>query len=196
MNRKLVLVGIGVAVLLVTGYLASPYWAIRQMQSAANGGEGDRLSAYVDFPAVRESVKTQVQAALVRKAAEEGKDNPFAALGMMLVSGMANAMVDNLITAEGLAGMIRAGKAEKPAMAAQGPAGRTPEPESSKAQEPVVRRHYEGLGYFHVDMSEPGKEAPALSLVLKRDGLFSWKLVAVRLPFLAQDTAQPGRNKP
>jgi Protein of unknown function (DUF2939) len=83
------------------------------MQSAARAGEGDRLAGYVDFPAVRESVKSQMQAMMLRKMqSDEMKFNPFAGLGMMLAGNIVNMAVDGMVTSDNLASMINSGKAK------------------------------------------------------------------------------------
>jgi Protein of unknown function (DUF2939) len=53
-----------VALLLLYG--ASPYFSFWRFTVALNSRNGARLSAYVDFPAVRESLKQQFRAALHR----------------------------------------------------------------------------------------------------------------------------------
>jgi hypothetical protein len=58
-RRRLGLVVALVLVLVGALYYGSPYWTVWRMQTPAEAGEGDRLARYVDFPAVRESVRSQ-----------------------------------------------------------------------------------------------------------------------------------------
>lgn len=63
------LIGLAVAALLVGGgaYAGSPYLAASNLKDAAISGDADQLESQVDFPAVRESLKSQISAALTQK---------------------------------------------------------------------------------------------------------------------------------
>jgi len=176
-----------VAVLSVGGaYYGSPYWAVYQMQAAAKAREGDRLAVYVDFPAVRESLKSQLQAMMLKRMqSQEVKDSPFAAMGMMLAGGMLNLLVDQMITPESVAIMIDRGKAKTAAGEAIPAASDNSSVDSGKS--PRVERRYEGMSVFKVELHDPQTDAPALTLVLNREGWFGWKLKAIRLESLAGD---------
>jgi hypothetical protein len=52
-----------VVILFGAAYLGSPFWAARQFRNAALSADVDRLDAAVDFPAVRESLKSQLSVA-------------------------------------------------------------------------------------------------------------------------------------
>lgn len=184
MSKRAVAITLVVGLCVAAAYYVSPYWAMQQIQAAAKAGEGDRLATYVDFPAVRESIKSQMQASLTKQMqGAEMKDNPFAAMGMMLAGGMLGMMVDNMITPDSVASMINSGKAKRTHPVAT-PAKN--EDQSSKSEElPRIDRHYEGLSVFKVEMHEPKTDALMLTLVLGRDGWFGWKLKAIRIEGLS-----------
>src|SRR5262249_39440932 len=101
------------AVLVLAGvYFGSPYLAARSLKQAAVSGDADRLDAAVDFPAVRESLKSQMSAALMKKMAAdpEMKGNPLAGLGMMLMPAIIDKAVDAYVTSDGLAALVRGAK--------------------------------------------------------------------------------------
>ena len=186
MNKRLLLGVFAIAVLVGGYYYASPYWVLHRMQSAARAGEGDRLAAFVDFPAVRESVKSQVMASMAKSMENETKkDNPFAAFGMMLAGTMANSMVDAMVTPDAIVIMVNKGTATQAAGPKQ-PEALPPAPDSATATKPLPRvvRHYEGLDVFHVELQDPDTKQPMLQLVMNREGWFGWKLKAVRMPAL------------
>jgi hypothetical protein len=203
-KRTLSLVGIAIALLFIGGYYGSPYWALHQMQSAGRAGEGDRLATYVDFPAVRESLKSQMQAMmLTRLQGDSLKDNPFAALGMALAGSMVNTMVEGMVTPESLANMVSSGKA-KP----EPDKGTVPVPVEDStsgkatAPRPRVERRYEGMDVFHVEMHDPETDKLMLTLVLNREGWFGWKLKSLRMPALTESfvarvdpDAEPARRR-
>ncbi|MEP6784526.1 MAG: DUF2939 domain-containing protein [Sphingomonadales bacterium] len=47
---------------ILIAYFASPYWAASSLESAIKSGNAARMEAAVDFPAVRESLKAQLNA--------------------------------------------------------------------------------------------------------------------------------------
>ena len=56
-----------VAALFGVAYVGSPFWAARQFKNAALSADVDGLDVAVDFPAVRESLKSQMTVALTAK---------------------------------------------------------------------------------------------------------------------------------
>src|ERR1700730_6028121 len=105
-----------VALLLLYG--ASPYFSFWRFTVALNSRNGARLAAYVDFPAVRESLKQQFRAALHRSQNnDQTKHKKFArlltALGPSLSDRLADALVDTYITPIGLADLIANPQAAK-----------------------------------------------------------------------------------
>lgn len=170
---------LGVAVIAV--YFASPYWTLYQIRSAAAAGEGDRVAAYVDFPAVRSSVKSQLALAMTKRMESKGKDNALAPLGQAFALRMMDGLVDAMVSPEGVAGMIRSGKPPRPTLDAK---AATVTASTVERREPKVRRGYEGLDTFHAALVDPETNENTLTAVLSRQGAFSWKLTAVRIPGL------------
>ena len=65
MNKKLIGALIAIVVV-ICGYLyASPYLAINNIKKAAEAGDTEKLSTYIDYPSVRESLKSQVKASVM-----------------------------------------------------------------------------------------------------------------------------------
>lgn len=58
---------------------ASPYLFLRALQGAVLEGDRARLERLVDFPRVREGLKAQVQARLLREMGQEVAQNPWPA---------------------------------------------------------------------------------------------------------------------
>ena len=89
----------GAAIFLVAAYVfALPYITVHQIRQAVKARDSVALSEHIDFPSVRLSLKDQLNAALMGKIqSDEMKDNPFAALGMML----AGPLVDKMLEAYG-----------------------------------------------------------------------------------------------
>jgi hypothetical protein len=182
---------IGLALLLVVAaaswYFASPAWTLRQMATAAEAGDAERLGAYVDFPAVRESTKSQLKAQLVGEMAGRNTQG-FEALGAMIAMQMIDPMVDAIVTPEAMkTAFARRGKTD----AAPGvPSGGAPSGASSAASggrspfsvpenAEIVR---EGLDRFTLrDKTRPDGGG----LLFERRGL-GWRLIRVEMPDLNQ----------
>jgi len=181
--RKTVIFAAVLAVAAVAAYVASPYWTLHQIRSAAAAGQGDRVAAYVDFPAMRESLKAQFVQAMATRMESKGKDGQFAALGQAFAMQMVNGLVDAMITPEAVAAMIGSGKAPRPNLEAKP----QPNPANVNARrEPKIRHSFESLSTFHATLVDPDTNEDLLTAVLTREGAFTWKLTAVRMPALVK----------
>src|SRR5579862_4994538 len=90
--------------LFTTAYFGSAYLAASRFKDAAISADPDRLDAAVDFPAVRESLKSQLSAAMMRKFQTDPhlNGNPLAGLGMMLGPVIVDKAVDAYVTPDGI----------------------------------------------------------------------------------------------
>lgn len=164
MKRKLWL---GVAALLaVAGLYATPFIAVQQMRAAARAHDGPALAAWVDFPAVRESLKLGLRAKLVG-----GQATPANVMGAAVAGALLGPMVDALITPDSLARVLQG---QPPAQAAQ--ARDTAVPAQVETQ-----MGYESPSRFVFAIKPQGSDDDPVELVLRRDGLWGWKLAGLRL---------------
>ncbi|MCM8731425.1 DUF2939 domain-containing protein [Hephaestia sp. GCM10023244] len=173
MRKRWILGGGALALAFAVAYLGSPFLAIRDLKAAALSGEADRIEKKVDFPAVRESFKSQANAAMIAnmKNDPEMADNPFAGLGIMLAPVIVDKMVDAYVTPDGLAAIIKNGRLAEPGA------------ESDKRAENIeYSSHYTDLDRFRVDIRSKEVEKTPVGLLFERRGLFSWKLVRLYLP--------------
>jgi hypothetical protein len=168
-------VGIAIAALLMFGavYFGSPYVAARQLKQAAISGDADKLDAAVDFPAVRESLKPQLSAALMRKLHDDRdiRDNPLAGIGALLVPTVVDRMVDAFVTPDGLAALVRGNRPSE--MKDQPP-----------AENPSIRYDYEWISVdrFRVRLTNTQTQQKGAAFLFERRGLANWKLVKLELP--------------
>lgn len=141
---------------------ASPYLFLRDLQGAVLEGDRARLERLVDFPRVREGLKAQVQARLLREMGQEVAQNPLAGLAYLFVAGMVDPLVDALVSPEGLAALgTGMGPGEAPKEAVKG-----------------WRLAYQDFRTAYVYHPED----PRSRLYLERQGLFGWKVVRMELP--------------
>lgn len=48
-------------IILLGGFIASPYWVLYQLRQAFEQNQPEKISQYIDFPAVKASLKPQIQ---------------------------------------------------------------------------------------------------------------------------------------
>ena len=185
-NRILIGVGAGlVLALLVAGYLASPVFALHGLTAAAKAGDRDQLERRVDFPAVRESLKAQMKAAMARKIAADAelRDNPFAAFGQMLLVGVVDKAVDAFATPDAIATMVATNEAPE-TVSTEPQAKRAPPPPEkvkAKSDNTKVDYAYQDLNHFRATYVDK-RDGERFGLLLERRGVFAWKLVRIDLP--------------
>lgn len=188
-----------VVVIALIGYgYASPYVALDRLKRAADARDAATVNQYVDFPALRESLKQQVTALLARRLDVHSNGNPLAALGAMIGVALIGPLVDSYATPDGVAALLngippRGEPGEHPppppstpqtADAAPTQPPQPPPPAAkdtpSPPQPPQTTAGYRGLNEFVVTYQH-GVGDTRYSAILHREGLFSWKLAAVDL---------------
>jgi hypothetical protein len=160
--RKIIVAVLIVLIAAGAWWYASPIWTLRAMQNAAKAHDAARLSGYVDYPALREDLKGDLGAYVMRESAGAPQDGG-AKLGAAIALAFLGPVVDAIVTPQGVAAMFaQQGKDAKAVPVTTG-------------DHPVIER--DGLDSFRVH----GEDASKGSLVFRRAGL-GWKLVGVDLP--------------
>jgi len=174
MQAKNTVIAAVAAAVAVAGVLyASPYVTLYRISQAVERKDAAAVSSYVDFPALRQSVKAQALARLQPHDPARQDDNPLAGFGRMLASGLVEQMVQALVSPNGVMLMLEKGKPGKPADVAA--AGVGIDPGSARP-----RRDY-ALDYqdwSHVFVHPKGEQG---GFVFERRNLVGWKLVGVRM---------------
>lgn len=93
------------AIIAVAAFWASPYWAISGFAKAAQAGDADLLSDYIDLDRLKQSVKSQVMAHMQSEL--DAQEGGFAAIGAALGTIVIDKSVDQLITPELFAKMLK-----------------------------------------------------------------------------------------
>ena len=201
--RPLIVTLIVIVLIAALGFAyASPYIALNNLKRAADARDAQTVNQYVDFPALRESLKQQVTGLLTRRLDSHGNGNPLAAIGAMIGVALIGPLVDAYATPDGVAALLngmppRGEPGERP------PAATAPAPASagggnnansgttgsttgngaaSKAppQPPQTTAGYRGLNEFAVTYQHGAGDA-RYSAIFLREGVFRWKLAAVNL---------------
>ena len=171
MNRSSTRKRLWGAVIVVAGAVlialfVSPFLAAQGLIRAARAGDAAQLERRVELNA---------RATMEIRQRAKG-DAGLTALGMLLAPSLVDGAVDNLVTPQAVAAMVRS--AEKPE-----PERPAPSPDTPAA--PKDRLHqswaYRGLTTFAVTLTREDRPDDALVLLMSRRGPFSWKLSGVDL---------------
>lgn len=166
---------VAAAALIATAY-ASPYYALHQIKAALAERNAEALAEHVDFPALRASVKTQLEAGMARSiAATAGSDNPLAALGQSIASAMLGKMVDTMVSPAGVVALVN-----KSAISPQADANTNADTPADGAQKKAeYSAGYAGVNTFVVRAKNGNAQDGAL--VLLRHGVWGWKLSSIEI---------------
>ena len=164
----------GVILVLIVGYVAAgPYLTVSEIKTGIVEKDSEKLSENIEFPTLRQNMKEQFNAAMMKNAATELKNNPFAALAAGLATKMVDGIVDSFVTPSGLAALMEGKKPSK-----GGNVGNTPSPKKNDLFK-NARYSYDSISKFSIWV--PNDKGEETRFVLKRDG-FSWKLVNLVVP--------------
>ncbi len=167
--------------LFAAAYFGSPYYATTRFKDAAMSADADRLDESVDFPAVRENLKSQLSAAMMRTLQNDAsmKNNPFAALGMMMAPAIVDKAVDAYVTPEGISALVK---------------GRKPGEPRSKEMSRDIGFTYEwvSMDRFRVRTENEKTKQEGPAVLFERRGLFTWRLIRFVLPSTIFDDRRAG----
>ena len=173
------IVVLGVIAFLVA-YFATPILTVNAIVAAAKAGDDAALERNIDFPAFRDSLKDELTTRLMAEANADPdvRSSGLGGLGMMLAPMLVSGAVDALVTAPTIAAMVRTADTPDPTDPAQ---ATTPEPE---AEDQDIRQSYgyRDLNTFVLTLTDPNQPDQPLKLLLKRQGVFGWKLSGIDLP--------------
>ena len=173
-------------------YLGSPYYTVYRLVQAARAGDAKTVSSFVDFPAVRSSLKPQLQGYL---ADEIGRENAkphsiWDRLGLALAPYLVGTSVDLLVTPQNVAAMIRTGRPPH----ISNPVGTQPRLDDDKGPGDSRALHlgYVGddLDQFHAEVASRANAHARVDLRLLRRGFFTWRVVSLDLPALHKTVSE------
>lgn len=178
--KKFLYLAIGLIIIIAIYLYASPYLALNSIKKAAQAGDADTLSEYIDFPSVKQGLKDQINAQIMKEVTKEDTDG-FEALGAMLATAMINPIVDSIVTPEGVAMMVQG---QKPDL--DGDVVQQTTDEQSDETELDYKTKYITYKSFKVSLSDPD-DGNAVDIIMRRDGL-SWKVNRINLPLDFDDS--------
>lgn len=163
-----------------TWFYFTPHLAAREMWSAAQAKDSVRLASHIDLPAVRESVKAGLQARISTPAPDEdAQTGVLRSFGASVAGALMTPMIDALVTPEGIARVM---KGDRPRLLKTAPSTPSTSPSGASGPDTETTMAYEDFDHFLIEVRRQGSETEPVGLVLQRQGLFRWKLSALRLP--------------
>src|SRR4051794_7423926 len=96
---------LAIAALLLTVvgiFIASPFYSAYSLFQGVEQRDLEAVKNGIDFPALRESLKEQLNARMADTVSNETKGNVFAALGGMFAGALVDRMVDMIVTPQGI----------------------------------------------------------------------------------------------
>ncbi|EJE49328.1 Protein of unknown function (DUF2939) [Acidovorax sp. CF316] len=188
-NKRLVPIALaGIAIAAGATLYASPYWALHSLSNAVRDKDAARVSEYVDFVLLRDSVKELLSARMDAEMKTRGvpDDNPFAGLAQTFVKGMLNQAVDAMVSPSGVVKLLQQrGDTARPVPSPTPSGGGGNNNQGAQAGKPRFQVDYQNYSTVHV--SPEGRE---VGFVFRRYGLLSWKMVAINGTLLDR----PGAN--
>lgn len=205
MSRKSWVALVALVAVVAAALFGTPYYTLWRARDAANQRDADALSAYVDYPAVRESLKTSLHGELQRQMDKQGS-NPFGAIAAALGGWVSDRVVEALLTPEAVAAMLRGDSTGLPptpgAPAPRNDAPPPPQGNSEAAPPPAAQQGqssgpasdappgartvtttgFQDFNHFLVHVSRSDRPERVVTFTLTRRNVVQWRLTAIELP--------------
>lgn len=171
----------GLLVIFAIYLYASPYIALYNIKNAAEQKDADKLSGYIDFPSVKQSIKDQIKATMVEELAASDEQDGFEALGTMLAAAMIDPIVDGVVTPDGVALMLQGQKLDFDS------SNDTSEDKAKAKNEDIdYKAGYLSFNRFKVQIIDADDPDESLDVIMHRDGL-SWKVTRISFSLDSKD---------
>lgn len=172
------------ALLLALQVVTGPYRTLAAIRTAIIEDDAAALARQVDFPALRASLKAQMEDRLARRYGGDANDGLFARIAVGIAGVALDGAVEVMVTPLGLGALMEGREMWRGARGAFDP----PTPaESATAPLADPEHRFESTSRFTATV--PDDEGRPVVIVLTRQGLH-WRLSDIRLP----PPAEPPRD--
>ena len=170
---------VAVLMLALGSYVAAgPYLAINGIRAALAEQDTGKLERHVDFPALRVSIRAQVEDAIARRVGSDMQSNIFGAIALSIASNVMGTGVDTMVTPLGIGALLQGRSMWKQSIRDTIDGDTYGKPVPADPLKSAVH-HYESPSRFTATIQNEAGQP--VVFVFKRKGL-SWKLADVRLP--------------
>jgi hypothetical protein len=168
--------------LIVMWFYFTPYLALSSMRIAAQNRDAKTFCTYIDFPLLRENLKSELNAKMLAEMNKDAKlkSNPFSGLALAMGPAIINNMIDAYVSPAAIERAFK-GDFDSSAAGAQAPevASQTFNPDFVNEEKGEVTRGYDSFNEFGV--SYKPKSGGSSKLIFERRGLWNWKLANIKL---------------
>ncbi|MET0328299.1 MAG: DUF2939 domain-containing protein [Luteimonas sp.] len=175
--KRLGWLSLAVCVLLLGYVAAGPFLTIHAIRDAVRNEDSRALSRRIDFPALRQSLRLQLEDAVVREVGAEVQSSLLGAIGLRLAGSAAGVGVDAMVSPVGLSALMRGQRLWSLAGGAS-PLRTGPGPADT---DPLEDAHYRYHSPSRFTATVRDDRDRPIEFVLTRQGLV-WKLTDIRLP--------------
>jgi hypothetical protein len=186
--RTLTIGFLGILCLVVAWYFISPHWTFYRFERAVRSGDVEAIDDLVDFQAVREDLKAQARADILKRLVASSDDNPLAPLGLAFGNALLDNLIDSIVSPSGIAALIQGKKPTLDALE------NTQVPATSSSDTRNHHLQYVSLSQFKVVFDDYEKNSDSIALHafhFNRTG-FSWRLARIRV-VTPGETEPPGK---
>lgn len=162
------------------GFYSTPYYAAHQVQQAAQSKDSQRLNSYIDYAALRASLKQSLSENFSQTLLNNKTDSGMNAFATMFANAFVTPLIDNLVTPENIALMLQAELPEK-LKHTEKQAAEANQQETEKDQL-IMAKSYVDFDHFAVDIAHQQQPQAIFRFTFTRQGLFAWKLTGLTLP--------------
>jgi hypothetical protein len=180
MMKKLLLIALALGLALFVYAAVGPYLTIRHIEKAIATQDMPLLTEQIDFPAVRESLKIQLNQTIERQTPELIKKIPFA---HDLVSTLGSKILEQAIDPLMAGQLLYIMQGNKPAIDFGMRELISPVPESTSTQKVFENATYRYIDSQTFSATVDYADSGQYRFIFKRYGLH-WKLCDIQLPFL------------
>jgi multisubunit Na+/H+ antiporter MnhG subunit len=193
--KKAVLLIIVIVIALV---YASPYITLYNLKNAADKNDTYKLETYIDFQTIKADFKTKMRSIIsggLEYSANENNDksNTIGELGLLVANALVEPLVNKLVSPEIVAAVLRG---EKPQNGINDeivdPANSNSEiqlttniqTDEKKKRKVKIIPSYQSISTFKIRVADLSDTDSEVILLMKRDGVFSWKVYKAIIPAL------------
>lgn len=176
--KKILALVVAAMLALAAWVAAGPYLAIHGIRTALAEQDTGRLERHVNFPALRVSLRAQLQDRLAREVGTRTQSSMLGSIALALAGNAVGAGVDTAVTPLGIGALLQ-GRAVWKKATAQTVGGDTYAP--AVPYEPLkdARHRYESPSRFTATLLD--EDGDPVVFVFSRQGL-RWRLTDIRLP--------------
>jgi hypothetical protein len=173
-----------VLVIVGGGFYATPYIALHNMQQAAQALDSAVLNQYIDYPAVKESLKLSMNGEMSKALLKNKTDSGMNAFATMFASAFVNPMIDIIVTPENIAMMLQANTPKAIDTHDKSTPNQAEKP--LNREDVITHKHYQDFSHFIVTIAKTDHPDLAFTFTFERHGLINWQLKSLAIPSMAK----------